>query len=85
MTHGADLTSILSTTTVVLENEYVQENEEAKDTTDEESGEIAWDKLMIGNTVLGAGSFGEVREGAVLYKNKMVKVAIKSLKGKLKN
>ena len=37
---------------------------------------------MLGKTVLGQGNFGEVREGVVWHKDKIVKVAIKSLKGK---
>ena len=65
-----------------MENEdNVQEYEEANETTSEESWEIPWDKLMLGKTVLGQGNFGEVREGVVWLKDKVVKVAIKSLKG----
>ena len=66
-----------------VENEgNVQEYEETNKTTGEESWEIPWDKLMLGKTVLGRGNFGEVREGVVWHQNKIVKVAIKSLKGK---
>ena len=67
---------------VALKNEYVEENREAG--VPMESWVISWDKLQIGSTVLGAGNFGEVREGVVWQKDKAVRVAIKSLKGKLK-
>ena len=82
--HGEDHPSVPFTTIVALENEYMQENEENDDTVDENSWEIPWDKLMLGKTVLGAGNFGEVREGVVWHKDKIVKVAIKSLKGNFK-
>ena len=81
--NGEDHTSVPPTTIVDMENEYVQENDEADEATAKESLMIPWDKIMLGKTVLGAGNFGEVREGVVWLKDKAVKVAIKYLKGKL--
>ena len=48
---------------------------------DQDSWEIDWNNLMLGRTLLGKGNFGEVREGAVWFGQKAIKVAVKMLKG----
>ena len=46
--------------------------------------EILWTNLVVDDTVLGKGNFGEVRSGSVNIDGKMTKSAIKIMKGKNK-
>ncbi len=43
--------------------------------------EIQWTHLIVEDTILGKGHFGEVRLGGIKMKGKVVKAAIKMLKG----
>ena len=43
--------------------------------------EIQWDHLIVEDTILGKGNFGEVRLGGIKKKRQVLKAAIKILKG----
>ncbi len=43
--------------------------------------EIQWTNLIVEDTILGKGNFGEVRLGGIKLKGKVIKAAIKMLKG----
>ncbi|XP_071800330.1 tyrosine-protein kinase receptor Tie-1-like isoform X2 [Asterias amurensis] len=43
--------------------------------------EIQWDHLIVEDTILGKGNFGEVRLGGIKKKRQVIKAAIKILKG----
>ena len=60
-----------------LDQDYAKIDDKATDY------QIMWTQLMIGQTVLGKGVFGDVKEGVVFKKdNKTVKVAVRTWKGK---
>ena len=48
-----------------------------------EGWRILWTDLVVDDQVLGRGNFGEVRSGAVRRDGKLIKAAVKFLKGEL--